>query len=150
MNLSRGFAAACLIMIGLPTGAQVVEYDGSATKDLCANEWANDFAMQDYCIQQNESGFGGFADLVANETDATMLRAYTNCLNEWLPDWTMANYCAGQQVDGRKTLPGVLAAVPDDVAVTISTKCEADWPDDFAMMAYCTDQQVSAWQSINN
>ena len=133
-----------------PAHAGDATWNEQNVKLHCANEWPNDFSMQDYCVSQNKSGYRGYMALASGNKDPEMKPAFSNCQAEWGIQWDMVEYCAKQQVSGKSDIAMKLDGLPDDVAAVIETQCRSEWRNDFSMVAYCAEQNASGWRNLNN
>ena len=137
-------AAALTVFPGVASA-----YDDNAIKAKCDAEWGTDFAMVNYCRDQQRTAgenYDRFKEQAAdNATSATIL---AHCEGEWAADYSMVMHCSDQQVTALQTLSTIPLDVPANIAEAIRGQCASDWGNDFSMVAYCVNQQTTAWRSL--
>lgn len=90
-----------MLMIALML-AQATDVEGGIKK-LCAEQWPDDYSMQEYCQDQQWKGAEQFHDLYreAQKSNAKFIPALEKCVHDWenddIIDWSMVGYCATEQ-----------------------------------------------------
>ena len=148
-KIALTFLSILTASLGISSVSNAQGYDGNEVKAHCGTEWADDFQMQKYCVEQMERGYESYQSMLKALPDERLDRTFSDCFAEWIPQWDMISYCAEQNVVSLRKIPNILSGVPHSVASTITEKCEADWGFDFTMVAYCAEQQVVAWLDMN-
>ena len=129
--------------------AQELPWAEGQVKELCKQEWPEDFSMQAYCVRNNKAGHIAFIKLTKKNDPELFKNPFSNCVSEWGIQWDMVAYCAGQQVEGQRAIGNNVKGLPEGIAQRIVKRCKQEWRDDYSMIAYCSNQQASAWDELN-
>ena len=77
----------------------------------CAAEWADDFAMQDYCIKRQVEAYASIRDdfIPLGRENEAIQGILERCFNEWRGkvagfDFAMVHYCTQRQVEAYNRL----------------------------------------------
>ena len=104
-----------LLFLLATTVASTSAFAGS-TEQFCESEWPDDYAMQEYCIDQQNAAKNSVADFKSQhgltadnlESKATSgvvpARILQGCKAEWPNDVAMVDYCVNQQAKSAKKL----------------------------------------------
>ncbi|MEQ8258077.1 MAG: hypothetical protein RH980_18690 [Roseovarius confluentis] len=132
----------------LPASA-FADFPAEKAKERCVAEWADDFAMQAYCLDKQKAGYADFQAMLSTIPDALSVSA-DRCQAQWQEDHAMQAYCLEKQLNAFEGLGQTVSDLPDDIGAGILANCARKWENDFAMQKYCSEQQVSGWRQVNN
>ncbi|NCM96027.1 MAG: hypothetical protein GW948_01535 [Rhodobacterales bacterium] len=127
----------------------VSAFDDNAIKQMCAEEWGNDYSMVAYCRDQQRGAAKKFDTYLEKAKLNSVLQTIVgDCVAEWNKDYSMLVYCTNQQLEAFSSLQSLPDDVPQGVITTIKSDCEVEWGSDFRMVEYCIEQQTEAWRSL--
>lgn len=101
----------------------------SDIEEYCQADWRDDYAMLEFCIEEQEQAKSDFLQLNGDIAKA--------CGDEWLPDYQMALFCHDEQSAAEQRLD------IDDADETTAF-CHAEWKNDYAMVEFCIEEQRAA------
>ena len=148
----RAITIAAFSLFASVALAEIPTYNADVAKARCERDWASDFTMVKFCLDQDRSAFAEFITRSEALNDRSNLfhEPFVKCQSDWQPDWMMVEFCAGQQVKSWRELQDTIQSLPDDIGRRIQFGCAADWDPDIQMMAFCASQQAESWRALYN
>ena len=104
----------------------------SIAQSKCQQEWATDYKMQKYCLDQQRDAARALSNGAPSGVDSSAFRIIRGkCTDEWPRDFKMRAYCETQQVEA------FLALQSTAVGASTRNACAQKWPSDYKMRRYC-------------
>jgi hypothetical protein len=108
----------------------------SVARSKCEQEWATDYKMQKYCIDQQRDAARALSQGTPSDVDSSAFRVIRGkCTDEWPRDFKMRAYCETQQIEAFRSLQS------SSVGAGTRNSCAQKWPTDYKMRRYCETKQ---------
>lgn len=102
------------MLFAVLAGLSAVAAAQSPVVEFCEKKWAGQYAMQQYCLEQERKGaleVQAFAarykinELVkAGKDSDPAVQIWLRCVNKWEPQYSMAAYCISREAEAARVL----------------------------------------------